>query len=261
MKRSLFNLFIGATLGFFATLPAEAAAPTGNDSLTTRQTAPMSTPESATNCNDQQSAFLPTQANDADSLQFPKPTRRSLDRREHHQYRGWRRVLPTHLKVQYAGSMGYLSVGAGWDYGRKCRWETDVLVGYVPKFEGERGHVTFTLKQNYIPWRIHASDRISFDPFYCGVYFNTIFGEEFWGRQPERYPSGYYWFSTRLRSHVFSGCRASWHTRRPECSIKAVTLFFEVNTCDLYIVRKVGNGYLRGRDIFGLSVGLKCQIL
>ncbi|MBE6197014.1 MAG: hypothetical protein E7137_08035 [Rikenellaceae bacterium] len=186
-------------------------------------------------------------------------SRPPLDRREHLGRSGWSRIIPTHLKVQYAGSMGLISVGCGWDYGRKCRWETDLLAGYVPKFEGSKGHATLTLKQNYIPWALYASDHFSFEPFYTGIYLNTILGDEFWTRQPDRYPSGYYWFSTRMRIHAFVGCRASWHPRKGS-RIKGVTLFFEINSCDLYIVRKVGNHYLNASDLVGFSLGLKCQI-
>ena len=36
---------------------------------------------------------------------------------------GWNRLIPKYQNVQYAGSMGLLSLGVGWDYGRKkqCR--------------------------------------------------------------------------------------------------------------------------------------------
>lgn len=182
-----------------------------------------------------------------------------IDRREHRGREGWERVIPTHLKAQYAGSMGLISAGFGWDYGRKCRWETDLMLGYLPCFEGEQGYVTFTLKQNYIPWSLSADGRLSFEPLYAGLYLNTIFGDEFWQRNPDRYPRGYYWFSTRMRIHIFGGTRITWHTR-PDSFIRSVSLFFEVNTSDLYLVRKVGNSYLKASDVIGFSVGLRCQI-
>lgn len=193
-----------------------------------------------------------------DSLRMERPP---LDRRQHRGRPGWERIIPTHVKAQYAGSMGLISAGFGWDYGRKCRWETDLMVGLVPRYASGRAHATLTLKQNYIPWSLYASDRFSFDPLYGGIYLNTIFGHEFWGRQPGRYPSGYYWFSTKLRTHIFWGCRATWHPSvRRNYWIKGVTLFFEVNTCDLYIVRAVGNDYLHPHDIIGFSVGVKLQL-
>ena len=36
---------------------------------------------------------------------------------------GWNRLIPKYQNVQYAGSMGLLSLGVGWDYGRKKQWE------------------------------------------------------------------------------------------------------------------------------------------
>lgn len=118
------------------------------------------------------------------------PERRPLDSREHRGYTSWKRLLPTHVKAQYAGGMGFLSVGYGWDYGRKCRWETDLMFGVLPKSCSDRTHLTFTLKQNYIPWSIRCRDWLSVEPFSCGAYLNLISGEDFWIREPDRYPGG-----------------------------------------------------------------------
>lgn len=205
-------------------------------------------------------ALLPlhSSANETDSLFHNK--NRVIDCREHRSREGWARIIPTHCKLQFAGSMGLFSAGIGWDYGKKARWETDLLLGYVPKYNSDKSHYTFTLKQNYIPWRVPLTRGLSLDPLYTGAYLNTIFGDEFWSSQPDRYPSGYYWFSTRFRAHIFLGVRASWHPRSAESAIKDVTLFFEINTCDLYIVRKIGNDFIKAKDIVGFSAGLKLQL-
>ena len=89
--------------------------------------------------------------------------------RVHQGYESWERPLPTHVKAQYAGGMGFLSFGAGWDYGRKCRWETDILIGFLPKAYSNRTHTIYTLKQNYIPWSISCCDRFAIEPLTCGV--------------------------------------------------------------------------------------------
>ncbi len=99
--------------------------------------------------------------------------RRPLDRRAEVGYTGWKRIVPTHVKAQYGGGMGLLSVGGGWDYGRKCRWETDLLIGYLPKRYSDNFHTTLTLKQNYIPWQLHLHDRLSIDPLTGSCYLNS----------------------------------------------------------------------------------------
>lgn len=71
------------------------------------------------------------------------------DKRIHLRYEGWERMKPTHVKMQYAGGMGVLSTGVGWDYGKRRQWETDVLLGYLPAKYASDFLLTLTVKQNY----------------------------------------------------------------------------------------------------------------
>lgn len=185
---------------------------------------------------------------------------RRLDVRSHEGYVGWERLIPTHVKVQYAGGMGVMSAGIGWDYGRKCRWETDVMAGFLPRAYADEFHTTFTLRQNYIPWSIGCGERFSLDPFTCGVYLNFISGERFWVREPARYPGeSYYGFTSRLRIHVYVGQRATLHFRSGT-TLRSITLYYELSANDLNIVAKFGNRTLRLSDIVFFSAGVKLQL-
>lgn len=189
------------------------------------------------------------------------PKHASLDRRQHHSREGWERIIPTHVKMQYAGGMGFLSFGAGWDYGRKCQWETDLYLGFLPRSKADRFYLTTTVKQNYIPWNIACGERFSFDPFYCGLYINTIFGEKFWVEEPERYPRKYYTFSTKVHTFLFVGQRLTLQTNRNHTSpLRGITLYYELSTCDLYLISAATNRSLDGWDIVGLSLGVKLQL-
>ena len=189
------------------------------------------------------------------------PKHAPLDRRQHRSREGWERIIPTHVKVQYAGGMGFLSFGAGWDYGRKCQWETDLYLGFLPRSKAGKFYLTATLKQNHIPWDIACGKRFSFTPFYYGLYINTIFGEKFWVREPERYPRKYYTFSTKVHSFLFIGQRFSLRTNRNRTSrLKGITFYYELSTCDLYLISAATNRSLGGRDIVGLSAGVKLQL-
>ncbi len=184
-----------------------------------------------------------------------------LDRREHVGYEGWERLIPTHAKVQYAGGMGVMSFGAGWDYGRRCRWETDVMVGFLPRAYADKFHMTFTLRQNYIPWSIRCGGgRFSVEPFACGAYLNFISGERFWMREPARYPGeGYYGFTSRLRIHLYVGQRFTVNFN-PDSAVRAMTLYYELSANDLNIVSKFGNKSMSLSDIVFFSAGVKLQI-
>ncbi len=174
----------------------------------------------------------------------------------------WNNLIPSYLKTQYAGSMGLISVGTGWDYGKNNQWETDVMLGWVPKYETDHDKVCFTLKQNFIPWSINPGNKDwIIEPFACGLYFNTVFGEEFWGKEPSRYPNKYYNFSTKLRTNIYIGQRITYKIPTHKRNFgKALTFFYEISTNELYIVSAVDNDYLKPTDYLHLSLGLKLQL-
>ncbi len=64
--------------------------------------------------------------------------RTGYDKRVHRFRKNWERIIPTHSKIQYAGNMGLLSFGTGWDYGKRNQWETDVLLGFIPKYSSKK---------------------------------------------------------------------------------------------------------------------------
>lgn len=177
--------------------------------------------------------------------------------------KSWAALIPTQAIIQNAGNMGFISAGIGWDYGRHSQWETNILFGYLPKYNSNRGKLTMTLKQNYIPWSVYIKDGWSIEPLSCGLYLNTVFGHEFWSRQPGRYPDKYYEaLSTKMRANVFLGQRLTKiipHNKRKK--IKSITAFYEVSTCDLYIRSMIIDDYLSLWDILGLSIGIKIQML
>ena len=66
----------------------------------------------------------------------------------------WNKLIPSYSKLQFAGGMGLVSVGTGWEYGKNRQWETELLLGLIPKHSSKRAKVTLTLKQNFTPWRV-----------------------------------------------------------------------------------------------------------
>ena len=70
------------------------------------------------------------------------------DKRVHRYRKHWESLIPTHTKLQFAGNMGLLSLGTGWDYGKRNQWETDIFFGILPKYDSKRTKITMTLKQN-----------------------------------------------------------------------------------------------------------------
>lgn len=173
----------------------------------------------------------------------------------------WNKLIPTHAKLQYAGSMGLLSLGAGWDYGKNNQWETDVYLGYLPKYSTKRAKATFTVKQNFIPWKTRLNNTFALEPFACGLYVNTILDGDFWVNEPDKYPDSYYAFSTKVRFNIYIGQRLIYNIKSSKRILsRSVTFFYEISTNDLYLVSAIPNRYLKPSDYLHLSLGLKMQI-
>lgn len=176
-------------------------------------------------------------------------------------YRVWNKLIPSQFTLQYAGSIGAVSGGLGWHYGKKKQWETDLLVGYLPQADADESHFVFTAKQSYIPFHCDFGRRFELEPLTCGMFFSTISGEQFWKSQPSKYPKKYYGFSTAIRAHLFVGQRICYKipssARRYH---KNISFYYELSTCDLYLVSKFTNSYLSVWDILSLALGVKLDL-
>ena len=194
----------------------------------------------------------------ADSLELSRYERRMK------RYRSfWQSLQPSQFIMQNAGNMGLLSFGLGWNYGKRNQWETHLLFGWIPKYEGHAVRMTMTLKETYIPWNKRLGEEWRLEPLTVGLYANTVFGKAFWRSQPSRYPDKYYQFlSTRVRLNVFLGQRITLIIPNNKRKfVKSMTAFYELSTCDLYIRCMFQDSSVKLKDIVGLSLGLKMQIM
>lgn len=183
------------------------------------------------------------------------------DLRVHRYRQHWAALIPTQFVLQNAGNMGVVSAGIGWSYGKRGQWETQLLFGYVPKYQSARGKLSMTLKENYIPWSLSLGKGVSVEPLSASLYLNTVYGHEFWQSQPGRYPDKYYEaLSTKLRLNVAAGQRFTYVIpRNRRKRVKSISLFYEIGTCDLYLRSLFIDGNHGLSDILGLSLGVKLQ--
>jgi hypothetical protein len=168
------------------------------------------------------------------------------------------KLVPDHSKLQYAGSMGLVSGGVGWNYGNKDNWETDFMIGYIPKYTTDKAKVCITLKENYIPWKKQLKNSAFFlEPLTSSIYVNTVSGEEFWTKEPDKYPNPYYKFSTKMRFNISIGQRIIYKTpAHTKTGIKSATAFYEVSSNDLYIISAIRDSHLKPTDYLHLSLGV-----
>ncbi len=86
------------------------------------------------------------------------------DRRIMRYRKHWNLLIPTSGIIQTCGNMGIISLGIGWEYGKRRQWETQLLFGYIPKFSSDDEKLTMTLKENFIPWRRNIGKGWWFEP-------------------------------------------------------------------------------------------------
>ena len=174
----------------------------------------------------------------------------------------WQRLIPDHYKMQFAGSIGMVSAGTGWTYGKKLQWETDLILGFLPKFESEHHKVVFTVKQSYVPWKLRIKESPwVVQPLSCSLFLSSVLNEKFWTREPDRYPKGYYGFSTRIRANLSLGQRIMFDI--PDVSdwlVQDISLYYELGACDTDFCTFFGDRTIKFKDILSLAIGVKVHI-
>lgn len=164
--------------------------------------------------------------------------------------------MPDHLKLQFAGNIGFMSGGPGY-LSRNKTLETDVLFGFLPQKFGGDALVTLTAKTTYSPWRIPLKNNYYVVPFSLGFYLSYTFGPQFDSKWPSYYPAGYYWWATSFRPGAYFGGKVGRDivVRKRK---RGLELYYELGTYDLILISYAQNPkYLSPGKIVNLAFGVK----
>lgn len=172
-------------------------------------------------------------------------------------YAGAIDICPKYVSCQSGGGMGAVSIGTGWKYGGHCQWETELFAGLVPKYDSGSTKVSFALKENFIPWRIRLIRKLSLAPLTTSFYFTTLLCDRVWTRLPQRYPHGYYKLPTKIRANISLGQRIMWSPSMTSCVVESISLYYEIGTCDIYVLSAAGNGNIKPHDLLQLCIGVR----
>lgn len=170
------------------------------------------------------------------------------------------RFVPDTYTLQHGGSIGLVSVGLGWDYGRSSQWSTEGLMGYVPAYDTDRKKITLTLRQTYTPWKKSFGDNFNYEILRTGLYINTTLGRQFWFSSPEKYPTNYYTFSTKVRVNVFIGQSIGYKFKSQSSFFEGMQFYYDLHTTDFNLISRVQNNYLSDKNYFGIALGMKMKI-
>jgi hypothetical protein len=166
-----------------------------------------------------------------------------------------RKLAPDFAQIQYAGSNGWMGVGAGYEFFRR-RLRTNFQYGYVPPAKGGRLHL-FTGAVFYQPVRIKAGPDFRVNPLDFGFKGSYQFGSDYFFRLPSRYPPNYYWWKPAFRLHLATESSLTYKLPA-NTGIRTLSAYLEFNTNDLYLVSYVLNaGSLPMREVVKAGIGVR----
>jgi hypothetical protein len=165
-------------------------------------------------------------------------------------------LLPHHAKLQYAGSIGFLSFGVGYQI-KKDKLHADIIYGYTPESVGGLDIHAVTAKATWFPVKdkIWKND-IHIRPLSTGVLVNYTFGKQYFGFNPDNYPYDYYKFPTAFHVGAFVGGQVNKKINN-KTFIKRVGLYYELGTLDTEVISFIrSHKALALSDIINLGIGL-----
>ncbi|HEY4651550.1 MAG TPA: hypothetical protein VIG72_09055 [Pontibacter sp.] len=163
--------------------------------------------------------------------------------------------VPDAAVLQFAGNMGMLAIGPGYEFAKE-RLTTDLLYGFVPRFDADEAEHLLTLKGTYKPWKIKRRHEITVVPVQAGLGLSYYFSGKYPLTWSDKYPKGYYWWSPKVRLLGFMGTSVTKNIRNS--SIEKVGLYGELGTYDLVATSWFKEeGALKLWEIVNISLGAR----
>ena len=175
------------------------------------------------------------------------------------QKKGFKIEPPDHIKVQYAGGIGFISIGAGYSTKNK-KLEGDLYYGYLPKSVGGVSIHSISAKVTWIPIHSVSVKKYKLEPLMTGLIVNYSFGKQYFSFDPPYYPYRYYSFPTAIHSALFLGSRIG-HNFPTQAFVQRISVYYEILSFDREIISLVSNPKsLHITDIVTLSLGVKVNL-
>lgn len=163
--------------------------------------------------------------------------------------------MPDHVKTQFAGNMGVLSLGLGYSF-FNGKLESDMFYGYVGTGQSDHSIQHLTQKNTFYPYSLPVNDVLVWKPVSFGLSFLYKVGDtnrETWLFLPERYPNSYY-FATAFHALVTVGTSMTY---KGPGILRNTGMYLEAGTTALYIRNWLSEDFVKLSDIVSLGIGIK----
>lgn len=171
------------------------------------------------------------------------------------------KFIPDYINLQYAGSIGAISVAGAYDLGKKKKTHLEIFYGYSPKYQGDRTLNTVTVKglRTLInPVAISQEHKLSWIPLKIGGGLSYVAGSEFFHFNKDLpYPEGYYWNTTGMTALAFFQTEAELDVKGK--SISSINYYLEANIQDAYVTLKFSDKNFTVFDMIRLGMGIRIR--
>ncbi len=163
---------------------------------------------------------------------------------------------PHYTHLQYAGGMGFISLGTGY-YFNKRKMGIGPQLGYLPSIIGEVEIFTGAVKYFWTPFKI-SKKRWCFYPLSTGINIILTLNRDVEILWKDYYPDGYYPWIPAMNWAIFFGGNVSFKTDERYKNKRNLTAFYEVAlTSRLVELWFLNTNTIKFNQIWNLSFGLR----
>jgi hypothetical protein len=160
----------------------------------------------------------------------------------------------TYVKMQYAGNIGLVSVGAGYK-SFSNRFSLDLSLGYLPKFINGIRVSTISLKPSF-HFKEHSFSGVS-TGFYMGTGINYSIGRNIYPKAPNYYPIDYV-YPNAYNLNPFIGANAIFSLTNSRFGKLAI--YTELGTVDYEIYYAFKRKEINFLETINLAFGIKIYL-
>jgi hypothetical protein len=161
--------------------------------------------------------------------------------------------VPDYLKTQFAGNIGVISVGAGYQLFNKVLY-SELLYGYVPESVSKADKIhLITIKNTFPIFRKKIGKNIIITPT-AGFSSTIDIGTTTFTTLPSKYPEGYY-VPTAFHFTLFGGAMLHKDFTKSK-TIKGLDFYVELGTVESYLWYAITSKEVSVSDIFSTAIGI-----
>ena len=168
--------------------------------------------------------------------------------------RSKRWYMPHYVPIQFAGNIGFLSTGVGYNSTRN-NYQLALMYGYVPRSLAHTAIHTITAKNNF-PLLYHPLKNNQTIIPYLGLGLTMEVGGNAFFKMPSHFPESYYDFPKNVHVMAYGGVRLQRNFSDDIKFLRGAEFFAEAGTVDVYLWYKSMSHRIKFRQIFSLAIGV-----